>query len=208
MNKRLELLNKLADEFGGDKQGHGYLPYYAEYLPERCDSLLEIGVAKGQSALMWNAFYKDECDIWLLDLFKNPDFVNPRWCRKRFFVLLEGDQSDLEFLGTINKKFSVVIEDGSHRSDHQIISFKHHFVNNLGSGGLYVCEDMHCCNDPFYWGGDVKKFEDTILHMLKEYQSSKLIKNKYFNWGESEVFQNIISRVEVINDKIAFIWKK
>lgn len=188
--------------------GHNYLPSYAEFLPDKCRSMLEIGVAKGSSALMWQKFYGLGLDLYLIDLFKDPDHVTIPWCRSKNFVPKEGDQSDIEFLGTIKKEFNVIIEDGSHNSNQQLISFKHHFVNNLVSGGLYCVEDLNCCKQKFYWSDFVTQFEDTILYMLQEYNYSRLIRNTYFTTNESIMFQNLIDRVEIVNEEIAFIWKK
>lgn len=191
-----------------DKLGHGYLPYYAEFLPDKPQSLLEIGAAYGASALMWNAFFKDRCDLWILDLFKNPDFIGPRWCRKRAFVPLEGDQSDLEFLSTIKKEFSVVIDDGSHAAHHMIISFKHLFTNNLQSGGIYIIEDLATCKETFFRGGYALDFEDTALWMFTNYELTGRMQNAYLSTGEARHYENIIDNVKVIDEKIAFIWKK
>lgn len=187
---------------------HGYLEHYAKYLPDQCRSLLEIGVAKGSSAIMWQKFYGLNLDLHVLDLFKDPDHVSIPWVRSKNMVPHEGDQTDLTFLGTIKKEFNVVVEDGSHNSPAQLISFKHHFVNNLVSGGLYCAEDLHCCKDPFYWGDLVTNPYETIIGLFNGWKIHGKVINPYFSSGESQVFENLISRIEVIDQKIAFIWKK
>jgi len=207
---RLTLLEGLAKVHHTDKLEHGYLEHYASVLPKQCSSLLEIGAAKGYSLLMWNDFYgMDNVDIHCLDLFINPEFVNARWCRNHNFVPHTGDQSDLRVLSRIHDQFNVIIDDGSHNSYDQLLSFKHLFLNNLLSGGLYVIEDCHCCKDPFYWNKGITSFEETALHLIKEFIVTHRITHWLFNEGEAEVFESVIDKAEVLcNDKMICIWKK
>lgn len=202
-------LTELGQKYGTDKFTHGYLPHYEQHLPTDCRSLLEIGAAKGASALMWREYYPD-CDIHILDLFLNPEFVSAKWCRERFFVPHKGDQSDLNVLSSIKEQFQVIIDDGSHRADHQLLSFKHLFLNNLISGGVYAIEDCHCNKLPFYWGGGaVTMFDYTALAMFHKWKETGDIVNPYFNEGESEVFKSLINRVEIVeDDKLILIWRK
>lgn len=199
----------LASEYGTDKLEHGYLPHYQQHLPSSCRSLLEIGAARGASALMWREYYPD-CDIHLLDLFLNPDFVSVKWCREHFFVPHQGDQGSLKVLASIQQQFEVIIDDGSHRADHQLISFKHLFFNNLISGGLYAIEDCHCNKLPFYWGdGAVTMFEYTALHMFKVLKETGELSNPYFTGEEIEIYNSIIDRIEILEqDKLILIWRK
>lgn len=205
------LLNDLAIKYGTDKSNvlHNYCEHYQNYLPQDCRSLLEIGAAKGASALMWRDYYPD-CDIHILDLFLNPDFVSVKWCRERFFVPHQGDQGDLKTLSSIQDQFEVIIDDGSHRADHQLISFKHLFLNNLRTRGVYAIEDCHCNRLPFYWGdGFVTMFEFTALSMFNHFKATGEIVNPYFNKGESAIFKSLIDRVEVLEEeKLILIWRK
>lgn len=209
MKSRLQQLEELAKMYPTDKNQHGYLTSYAEFLPEYCNSLLEIGVAKGDSLLLWNSFYKNTCDISGLDLFEDKNHVTPRWLRNRNFVPYICNQIDINRMDKIlHTDYNVVIEDGSHNSPDQLITFKHIFVNNLKNKGLWITEDCHCCKEPFYWGGMVESFSDTILAMFQRYQKSKKIINPYFSEGEASVFENLIEGVEIVNEKIIFVWKR
>ena len=209
MNKE-QFLTLLAESHGTDKLGHGYMPEYAKNLPDKCRSMLEIGIANGASALMWKDFYgADELDLHYIDLFLNPDFVSPMWAKNRGITPHIGDQENLSFLSGITDQFEVIIDDGSHNAQSMLISFKHLFVNNLVSGGTYAIEDLHCNKKPFYYGGDVKTIDDTPLVMFLNFIVNGKIKNVYFNNGESEVFENLIGKVEFgADNKIVFITKK
>lgn len=202
-------LHELAEKYQTDKLQHGYIQHYSQHLPAQCRYLLEIGVAKGASALMWREYYPD-CDIHLLDLFGDSNHVSTKWCREKFFVPHRGDQSDLNVLSTILEQFEVIIDDGSHRADHQLISFKHLFFNNLVSGGVYAIEDCHCNKIDFYNGdGLVNGYEETALSMFKTLKESGELINPYFAGEEIEIYKSIIGRVEILeNEKLILIWRK
>lgn len=203
-------LEVLARKYGTDKLEHGYIPFYEEYLPEQPMAMLEIGIAKGASALMWLEHYPD-CDLHYIDLFGSAEHVTAKWCRERFIVPHIGDQGSLQFLATIHEQFDIIIDDGSHRADHQLVSFKHLFINNLKSGGVYVIEDCHCNKDRFYDGDTfVKEFEQTALWLFRNLAVEGYIPvHPYFNDGEIQVFENTISGVNIFcNGKLIFIWKK
>lgn len=207
MSDREQRIKNLAGAFGSDKVGHHeYAGPYAQCLPEKCRSLLEIGVAKGASANLWNSFYgNEELDLYLLDLYLDPNHVSPRWVRNRGWTPIVGDQSDMEVLSGIKYQFDVIIDDGSHRADHMLLSFKHLFMHNLRGGGLYVIEDLNCNKHPFYYGGAVANFSDTPLHMFKHFINHGEIVNPYFNDGEAEVFKSLIKGVKIFDEEIVFI---
>lgn len=202
-------LNKIADKYPTDKSDHGYLPFYQEYLPKDCRSLLEIGIAQGHSALMWQEFYGKDLDLHVLDLFLDPNHVSVQWCKRNFITPHQGDQSSLKILAEVKEEFQVIIDDGSHNAHHMLISFKHLFHNNLIPGGQYWIEDCHCNFQEFYWDGEVKSFEDTPVAMFRHFKETGEIVNPYFNEGESEIFKNLIDNVEILcNEKLLLITRK
>lgn len=209
MNK-LQLLSKLALDTGTDKYTHGYIQHYAKHLPDTCRTFLEIGCEHGRSAEMWDSFYgSDELELSLVDLFINKEFKSQRWAWNKGFRTYKGDQSDINFLYTIKEHFEVIVDDASHRSDHQQITFKHLFVNNLQSGGLYVVEDLNCCLDKHYWSDTVTRFEDTFLWALQNYLKTGELDNAFFPLHQNEIFKPLIASVHLYEKEgIAFITKK
>lgn len=209
LSDREQTLTAYARQFGTDKvDHHSYMGPYAQCLPDKCRSMLEIGVAKGASAKLWDAFYgKEELDLFLFDLYKDPDHVSPRWVRNSGWTPIVGDQSDINDLAAIKEVFQVIIDDGSHRADHMLVSFKHLFANNCQGGGLYVIEDVACNKNSFYNGGLVEKFEDTPLWMFKNYLTTGRIISPYFNSGDELMFQSLIKEVKIFDEEIIFIFR-
>lgn len=205
---RTDLFIHVAEKYNTDKQGHGYMPYYAQHLPERIDCMLEIGIAKGASAQMWQELYPDT-DLHYLDLFLDPKHVNVKWCRERFIVPHKGSQSDISVLSRISEQFNVIIDDGSHNAHDQWVSFKHLFVNNLAPDGIYCLEDTHCNKDSFYWSHDVTEFEHTPLGLFTGYANdTPVYPTAYFTEGEANVFCNLIASISIVADEKLIIIKK
>lgn len=201
-------LMEFAKLYGTDKLDHGYIPYYEIHLPKKVDKLLEIGVFKGASANMWNDYFPAPSEIHVMDLFMEFPRVKNELASQGI-ICYQGDQSNYDDLYKIEPMFDVIIEDGSHRSDHQQITFKHLFFNNLRSGGVYVCEDLHCCKESFYWAGGIERFEDTFLYVLQNWDKKNGIpNNQFFDSHQKSIFDRVIKNVKVFDDKIAFIWKK
>jgi hypothetical protein len=214
MMAKADSLEALAVLYGTDKVEHGYMKYYDKYLPksESMKALMEIGCYKGASVKMWKEFFH-EAEIHTIDLFEGKaldgaEKITQGAVNALGIIAHKGSQADIDFLYTIKKMFNVIIDDGSHNSDHQLISFKHMFINNLCSGGVYVIEDLHCCKEPYYWSKDITQFDDTMLGVILKYKDKGELTSKFFNQTENRDFKNLIADVKLFDDKIAFITRK
>lgn len=148
-------LDLLACHFGSDKWGdHFYTPTYETHFARfRNDEIrvLEIGIggfadpaAGGESLKVWRHYFP-RAKIVGLDIFDKRGLDDMR------IVTVRGDQSDREGLARLAAElgpFDIVIDDGSHISEHVIASFETLFPL-LAVGGLYVVEDLQTA----YWTG-------------------------------------------------------
>ena len=139
-------LDELAIKYGTDKSSldHNYTEFYERYLPKNPKKILEIGVLTGASIRMWKEYFP-EAEIHGLDLFEEhsePDIEGVKWWK--------GSQTNPYILHQLrNEHFTVVIDDGSHNSIDQLISF----FGLYEKGMTYFCEDLHCCDEEFYRQG-------------------------------------------------------
>lgn len=133
------------------------MKHYLKHLPKQVNSLLEIGCLHGESLRMWRDLYP-QANLHTVDLFEEnvmPDDIENLKCWK-------GSQTDELILDELKKiHFDVIIEDGSHASKHQLITF----FSLIGNCDLYVVEDLFCCEEIFYRDG--LPFEGTMLGMMK-----------------------------------------
>lgn len=150
-------LQALAAKYGTDKLEHGYIPFYEQHLPKEPKRLLEIGVKEGRSLAMW-AEYFPNTEIHGLDLFVenntwNVDkLISPNLSPSQALALHTGNQCDWRVLELLRQfDFDVIIDDGSHNSRDQMMTFF-----GLFNGKHYFIEDLHCNDDEFYSQGSVR----------------------------------------------------
>lgn len=153
-------LDELAFMYGTDKKEHGYISFYEQYLPKNPKRILEIGVFKGQSIRMWLKYFPD-AEIHGLDLFKENDipFSDER---VKWHIGHQCDYFLMEKLRAYD--FDVIIEDGSHNSRDQMITFF-----GLFNGKHYFMEDTHCAKEDFYSQGLPEEFRCNSIFQQIQY---------------------------------------
>jgi len=170
LNKSHSKADKLKYYFliyNSDKFQQHYHISYAKYLPKAVSNFLEIGTWQGGGILAFKKWYNSQGSFFTLNhVFGIDGITTIQAMIDKGINCFEGSQSDLKFLKTIKDKFDVITEDGSHHSDEQIITFKHMFKHNLKKGGLYIIEDMYCCNESYWWRRIIKSFNDTMLGVV------------------------------------------
>lgn len=133
-------LSELAFMYGTDKLEHGYIPFYEQNLPKNPKKILEIGVKEGRSIQMWQNYFP-EAEIHGLDLFLADPIPNIPGVK-----FWQGNQCDWRLLEELRREdFDVIIDDGSHNSRDQMMTFF-----GLYNGKHYFIEDLHCCDNDFY----------------------------------------------------------
>ncbi|HSX13414.1 MAG TPA: class I SAM-dependent methyltransferase [Chlamydiales bacterium] len=154
-------LDDLADKYRTDKgskwgSAHHFTRHYEkllEHLKDSHISLLEIGTWKGSSLRMW-AEYFPNAKIYSIDIKPltayahefNPmvdaypvDFTHER---VRFFVGKQQDPTFLDYFSSaVQEELDVIIDDGSHVSYDQQMSFFKLF-KKVKPGGFYIIEDL------------------------------------------------------------------
>lgn len=160
-------LTELANFHGTDKgtlgptpewEPHNYTDIYEAYLARHRQSalcMLEIGLGVtgprwettivqgrntgGASLKMWYDYFPN-ARLYGIDVNPCPYLDNDRI---KTFVADQGNLDDLQAFEKVTEgiEFDVIIDDGSHRPDHQQISLGFLF-KKLKGGGLYFIEDL------------------------------------------------------------------
>ena len=132
--------------------------------------ILEIGVAYGGSLEMWNHYFDNNCTIYGVDI--NPECLEhlPLLQSKNPNTHITiGSQEDREFWRTFLKdkpKFDIIIDDGGHTMNQQIITYEE-LYGHMTDDGVDLCEDLHTS----YWseyGGGLNK-PDTFIEYTKSF---------------------------------------
>jgi demethylmacrocin O-methyltransferase len=161
---RLGLLDTIGRKHWSDKRLHGYLKHYRRHFhPWRNKriKLLEIGIGGhdrkegGHSLRMWKDYFP-KGEIYGLDLYDKSYLQEPR------ITILQADQNDADALSQIASRhgpFDIIIDDGSHISEHIITSFRTLFPH-VKPDGLYVIEDLYLSYEEKDHGGSTVEFND------------------------------------------------
>jgi hypothetical protein len=146
-------LTRLAELFKTDKWGaHWYTSHYQRYfghLRTKRLNVLEIGVGGyeypdrgGESLRMWKAFFRKSRIVGI-------DVYDKSQIRERRIDIRQCDQTDSLALTRLSNEyhgFDIIIDDGSHKNEHVIETFKILFPL-LRQDGIYVVEDTQTS----YW---------------------------------------------------------
>jgi hypothetical protein len=165
-------MSKLANIFMNhegyliDKWEHYLGIYESELAPfiiaDQPISLLEIGVQNGGSLQVWKKYFPAGSRIIGIDI--NPDCAKLELDENINLHIADGtDRAVLDsVLGDLT--FDIIIDDGSHRSDHIISTYKALF-GRIKGGGKFMIEDLHASYWSEYGGGF--RTEGSAIEFLK-----------------------------------------
>lgn len=148
--------------------------------------VVEIGIGHGGSLQMWKHYFGKGAKIYGIDIqerfaFKE-DQIEP----------IIGDQKDINFLNYLKTnlpKIDVLIDDGSHFSQDQIVTFENLFPH-MNDHGIYACEDLHYAYRPEFYKNSNMKFTD-YLRDLADY-----ITGERKDWIEHERLRTVVPLVK------------
>jgi hypothetical protein len=135
-----------------------YTPFYHELLKDRRDikKVLEFGIGYpeamldslsrmnqsryiiGASLFMWQEYFP-EAQIYAFD--NKPEIFINEGRIKSFYCDQSGKESFKEAINNIGGDFDLIIEDGSHVREHQILSMQM-LMPLLKDDGIYIMEDI------------------------------------------------------------------
>ena len=128
-------LDRLFFKYGSDKHRKRLGEIYSRFTYNwQRPNILEIGVKKGSSLLAWQEYFPG-AKITGIDIEK-VEVPNT--------IICIGNQNDENFLKEVGHKhgpFDLIVDDGSHKPEDQIISFNVLYRNYLNVNGLYCIED-------------------------------------------------------------------
>jgi cephalosporin hydroxylase len=134
------------------KHPHFFPVYERHFAPwrDRTVTVLEIGVYRGGSLKLWQRYFGPRATIIGLD--HMPACKEHESPGIHVFI---GNQCDAKILDEIIEKHGVpdiVIDDGSHYSDHVLMTFRHLYPK-MQKNSVYVVEDTYHSYQKIYEGG-------------------------------------------------------
>ena len=116
-----------------------YEEIFSEFIGKEI-IFVEVGVLHGGSLLMWREYFGPNARIIGIDL--DP---NAKELEEKGFEIFIGSQSDEKFWENFYSKvgkIDILLDDGGHVNDQQIITLSQ-AVNNTRDNGVIVIEDVH-----------------------------------------------------------------
>lgn len=139
-----------------------YERHFAPYR-HKAPTVLEIGIFHGGSLQMWREYFGRRATIIAIDIDERTKGLEEPG------VTIEiGDQGDEAFLRSVAERygpFDIVIDDGSHRFEHQITSIETLWPS-VKDGGVYLVEDLHTSYWQRAYGGGLGA-ESSFIEWLK-----------------------------------------
>lgn len=136
-------LQEIADRIDCPKfRLHKYAPVYHalfQHLRKEPISILEVGVDEGLSIDVWAEFFP-KARIHGLDIFLKNEAVAKAQKNDRV-TLQKVDQSNIHSLNTVAGAYDIIIDDGSHVWEDQMITYTT-LRRLLRGAGHYVVEDV------------------------------------------------------------------
>lgn len=105
--------------------------------------LVEIGIKDGGSFALWREYFGEKATIIGADIFQGSGVIEANDFFGRPDRIIIGDQGSDTFwrdlkLALPNGTLDILIDDGSHRAEHMIVSLEK-TLPLLNPGGVYVC---------------------------------------------------------------------
>ena len=116
-----------------------YEEMFNKYVGKKI-TFVEVGVLQGGSLFMWREYFGKDSRIIGIDL-----HPNAKELEKHGFEIYIGSQSDKNFwrnFYTKVGKIDILLDDGGHVNDQQIVTLSES-VNNINDDGIIMTEDVH-----------------------------------------------------------------
>ncbi len=210
------MMNKLKEFFykNNKKDLNKWLHYFDIYeenfskYKKRKITILEIGIAKGGSLRMWKNYFSSDSKIVGIDI--NPECKKFEKDNIKTYI---GNQADVNFLGSVIKdigKPDIIIDDGGHTSNQQILSFNYLF-GHLNDKGTYLVEDTHTSyhsdfqdrQDGFTFMDYAKSLADK-LNLWYQYYDYKIYKKEIKEKINMPYFTKNTYKISFYNSMVVF----
>lgn len=172
---------------------NSYEHFFSSYRGKNI-TFIEIGILNGGSLFMWREYFGPQARIIGIDL--NP---NAKKWEKEGFEIFIGDQSNDKFWREIKTKIKgidIVLDDGGHTYDQQIITTES-LLGAMNDGGIIVIEDTHTS----YEDGFGPKKYSFINYVKKKIDQ---INFRFSNLSNSFKPEKRIWSVEIVESMVAF----
>ena len=161
-------LYSLIDNDRTDKNTvHSYLNVYTDLFCSRkntAKNVLEVGIARGGSIKLWHDYFTN-ATVYGLDIRHSSKVWDELKTLSRVKLLTSINAYDADTFPFSDKKFDIIIDDGSHKME-DMISFIKLYSECIAEGGILIIEDI----PSIYWIDVLKQMvPDALKPYIKVY---------------------------------------
>lgn len=173
-SKNLTEICKLYDDLTDKDTVHSYVTHaystlFDNHLANNASKILEIGVQKGGSLLLWRDFFSN-ATIYGID-------TNISHCSQITddrIKILNRDAYNEDCVNSLPNDFDIIIDDGPHTLNSMIFCVEY-YVKKLNNNGLLIIEDLQDIS----WVQKLTKHIDPFLAKNINIVDLRSIKNRY-----------------------------
>ena len=171
-----------------------YDKLFSKYIDKEF-TFIEIGIFQGGSLFMWRDYFGDKARIIGIDINEGAK----KWQKEGFEIFI-GSQSDPKFWENLFNEVGdvdVILDDGGHEFDHQIINCES-VIPHINDGGLLVIEDTHTSYMSDFGGPSNNSFISYAKNIIDG------INFRYDHFKNKKETEKQISSVQFFESFVAF----
>jgi len=191
----LNTLHKIGLKYGTDKTYSGYTVLYHMHLYNRRESVksvLEIGIQNGYSLKMWEEYFPNAI-IYGIDIDDKSEFNTDR------IFTIKGNQADRNLLNSLPNDIDIIIDDGGHTMQQQMVSLGCLF-KKVAPDGIYIVEDLGTSLMPVEAYGGNSDNIDTALSALENFMDSGILENSWLFEEERQYIMKNTDNIGIYGD--------
>lgn len=187
-------LHDIASKYDTDKGYYHFFTiiydFWLRHLRHSAITMLEIGYAKGGSALMWSEYFSDHNIIHCVDIDPPPEAIPPS------VKYWQVDQSQRHLLSQLPRSLDLIVDDGGHTMEQQQVSLAV-LLHHLAPAGIYILEDLHTSLEPYEKTHGCSPLNNTINLLSDLMKGHPTPSNQYYISGFE--FFHMLSKIHSID---------
>ena len=165
-----------------------YCDIYEKYfnkIKHKVTKFIEVGVKDGASLRMWKEYFPNAM-IYGIDI--DPRCKMFEEDRIKIFIGNQKDRTFLEQIKSTVGEYDILLDDGSHITEHQIVTFDV-LYENCKKNGFYIIEDLRCSYEEMHNHHDVRNMTKSWPGMKynDENDSLKNYRKRFIEFYEEKI---------------------
>ena len=191
----MQSLKEIGLKYKTDKATeHQYCDFYEQHLSHlRFDKikLLEIGIYKNQSLMMWKEYFPN-AEIHGIDIV---DYTGNMIEGVHYHCFNVENIADITRFSQQHSDWDIIIDDGGHTMKQQQFAFKY-LWKSLKSSGIFIMEDLHTSFKKWINSHNTNG-DPTTYQMIQSLKNKNDFLSAYFHLEEYRLCMSQVKSVDI-----------